>query len=172
MCTPPYLLLPNGWQNRFLFSLHSFLLQKSLHSGGLQLPSLFLGLKSYFRPPAEKKYSTGSSLLTSSPSMTLTHPLFAIAPLAVAPLLTSPLPTPLSPFLAHGRCFRTLVLTTNQFFYLSLSLRSFTPTSVPLPSIFRKLAGMTLPPTLTLTVPLQRNTRFFLFPLQLLSLPL
>ena len=39
MCTPPYSLLPNGWQNRLLFSLHSFLLQKSLHSGGLQLPS-------------------------------------------------------------------------------------------------------------------------------------
>ena len=74
--------------------------------------------------------------------------------------------------LAPGRCFRTWVLTTYQFFYLSLFLRSFVPTSVPLPSIFRKLAGMTLPPTLTLTVLLQRNTRLFLFPLQLLSLPL
>ena len=73
-------------------------------------------------------------------------------------------------FLAPGRCYRTWVLTTYQFFYLFLSLRSFTPTSVPLPSIFRKLAGMTLPPTLTLTVLQQRNTR--LFPLQLLSLPL
>ena len=41
--------------------------------------------------PAGRKYSTGSSLLTSSPSMTLTHPFFSIAPLAVAPLLTSPL---------------------------------------------------------------------------------
>ena len=51
-----------------------------------------------------------------------------------------------------------------------LSLRSIAPTSVPLPSIFRKLAGMTLPPTLTLTVPQQRNTR--LFPMLLLSLPL
>ena len=51
----------------------------------------------------------------------------------------------------------TWVLTTYQFFYLSLSLQSFAPTSVPLPSIFRKLAGMTLPPTLTLTVPQQRN---------------
>ena len=48
---PPYLLLPNGWQNRFLLSFNSFLLQKSLHSGGLQLPSLPLGLKRYFRPP-------------------------------------------------------------------------------------------------------------------------
>ena len=38
------------------------------------------------------------------------------------------------------------------------------------PSIFRKLAGMALPPTLTLTVLLQRNTR--LFPLLLFSLVL
>ena len=48
----------------------------------------------------------------------------------------------------------------------------FWPSERPLPSIFRKLAGMTLPPTLTLTVLLQRNTRLFLFPLLLLSLPL
>ena len=75
-------------------------------------------------------------------------------------------------FLAPGRCFRTWVLTIYQFFFPSLSLRSFAPTSVPLPSIFRKLAGMALPPTLTLTVLQQRNTRHFLFPLQLLSLPL
>ena len=47
----PYSLLPNGWQNRFLFSLHSFLLQKSFHSGGLQLPSPSLGLKRYFQSP-------------------------------------------------------------------------------------------------------------------------
>ena len=50
MCTPPYLLLPNGWQNRFLLFLHSSLFQKSLHSGGLQWPSPPLGLKRYFRP--------------------------------------------------------------------------------------------------------------------------
>ena len=122
--------------------------------------------------PAGRKYSTGSSLLTSSLSTTLTHPLFSIAPLAFAPLLTSPLLLLLLLFLAPGRCFRTWVLTTNQFFYPSLSLRTFAPTSVHLPSIFRKLAGMALPPTLTLTVHLQRNTRIFLFPLLLLSLPL
>ena len=75
------------------------------------------------------------------------------------------------PFLAPGRCYRTLVLTTYQFFYMSLSLRSFAPTSSPLPSIFRKLAGMALPPTWTLTVPLHRNTRLFSL-LLLLSLPL
>ena len=48
---PPYSLLPNRWQNRFLLSLSSSFLQKSLHSGGLQLPSPALGLKRYFRPP-------------------------------------------------------------------------------------------------------------------------
>ena len=46
----------------------------------------------------------------------------------------------------------------------------FCPNECPLPSIFQKLAGMTLPPTLSLTVLLQRNT--FFFPLPLLSLPI
>ena len=130
------------------------------------------GTQEVLPTPVGRKYSTGSSPQTSSPSMTLTHPPFSIAPLAVAPLLTSPLLLLLLLFLAPGRCYRTWVLTDYQFFYLSLSLRSFAPMSVPLPSIFRRLAGMTLPPTLTFTVLLQRNTRFFLFPLQLLSLPL
>ena len=84
-----------------------------------------------------RKYSTGSSLLTSFPSMTLTYLLFYIAPLAVASPLTYPLLPPLLLFPAPRRCFRTWVLTTYQFFYLSLSLRSFAPTSVPLPLIFR-----------------------------------
>ena len=106
--------------------------------------------------------------LISSPSMTPTHLLFYIAPLAVAPPLMFPLLYLLLPFLAPGRCFRTWVLTIYQFFYLSLSLRSFTPTSVLLSSIFRKLAGMTFSPT----VLLQRNTRLFLFPLLLLFSPL
>ena len=172
MCTPPYSLLSDGWQNQLLFSLHSSLLQQSLHSGEHQLPSPALGLKRVLPTPAGRKYSTGSSPQTSSPSMTMIYPLFSIAPLAVAPLLTSPLSPLLLPFLAHGRCFRILVLTIYQFFYPSLSLRSFAPTSVLRPSIFRKLAGMTLPPTLTLTVLLQRNTRLFLFPLLLLFLPL
>ena len=63
-------------------------------------------------------------------------------------------------FLALGRCFRTWVLTIYQFFYLSLSPQSFAPTSIPLPSIIRKLAGMTLPCTLILTVLPQRNASF------------
>ena len=129
------------------------------------------GTQEVLPTPAGRKYSTGPFLLTSSPSMTLTHPPFSIAPLAVASLLTSPLLLLLLLFLAPGWCFRTWVLTIYQFFYLSLSLRSFAPTSVPLSSIFRKLAGMALPLTLTLTVLQQRNTRLFLFSLLLLSLP-
>ena len=125
------------------------------------------GTQEVLQTPARRKYLTESSLLTSSPSMTLTHP-----PFSIAPLLKSPLLLQLSPFVAPGRCYRTWVLTTYQFFYPSLSLRSIAPTSAPLPSIFRKLTGMTLPPTLTLTVLQQRNTHLFLFPLLLLSLPL
>ena len=102
--------------------------------------------------------------------MALTHPPFSIAPLAIAPLLTFPLLSLLWPFPAPGRCFRTWVLTTYRFFYPFLSLRPIVQTSVPLPSIFRKLAGLTLLFNLTLTVFLQRNTR--LFPLLLLFLPL
>ena len=40
----------------------------------------------------------------------------------------------------------------------------------PLPLVFRKLVGMTLPITLTLTVVLQKNTPLFLFSLLVLSL--
>ena len=120
---------------------------------------------------AGRKYSTGSFPLTSSPSMILRHSPFSIALLAVVSLLTFSLLPFLLSFFAPGRCFRTWVLITYQFFYLSLSNRPIVPTSVPLPSIFRKLTGMALRPTLTLTVLLQRNTRIFLVRLLVLSLP-
>ena len=171
MCTPPPIRCsPTDGRTDSFFSSILSSSRNLFHSGGLQLPSPPLGLMRYFRSLRGKVFDwvISSDLL---PSITLTHPPFSIAPLAVAPLLTSPLLPPLLSYLAHGRCYRTLVLTIYQFFYLSLSLRSFAPTSVPLPSIFRKLAGMALPSTLTLTVPLQRNTRLFLF-LLLLSLPL
>ena len=93
--------------------------------------------------PVGRKYLNRSSLLTPSPSMTLTYLPLYIVPLAVAFLLTFPLLPPLWPFLVSERCFRTWVLNTYQFFYLFLSLRSFAPISVLLSSIFRKLAGMT-----------------------------
>ena len=136
---------------------------------GLQLPSPLWESKGTFNPVG-KKYSIGSSLLTSFPSINLTYLLFSIAPVAVASPLTSPFLPPLSFSLVHGRCFRTWILITYQFFYLSLFLRSFASTSVSLPSIFRKLVGMTLLFTLTLFVLLQKNTRPFIFPLLLLSL--
>ena len=130
------------------------------------------GTQEVLPTPAGRKYSTGSSPLISFPSMTLTHPPISIAPLAVAPLLISPLLSPVLAFLAPRRCFRTWVLITYQFFYPSLCLRPTAPTSVLLPSTFRKLAWMGLPPTLTLTVPLQRNTCLSLFPLLQLFSPL
>ena len=74
--------------------------------------------------------------------------------------------------LAHGRCFRTWVLTTYQFFYLFLSLWPIAPTSVPFLQFSESSLIWLLPPTLTLTVFLQRNTCLFLFPLLLLFLPL
>ena len=126
------------------------------------------GTKEILPTPVVRKYWIRSSLLTSLPPMILTYLPFYIAPLAVAPPLTSHLLPPLLPFFAPGRCCRTWVLITYQFFYLSLSLRSFARTSVYPSSTFRKLAGMTLP----LTVLLQRNTCLFLFPLLLFCLPL
>ena len=137
---------------------------------GTSIAITLSGTQKVLLTPAGRKYSTGLSPLTSSPSMTLTHPPFSIAPPAVAFLLTSPSLLPLLPFLAPGRYYRTWVLTIYQFSYLSLSLQSFAPTSVPLPSIFKQLAGMTLLCTLPLTVLQLRNTRLFLFPLLLLFL--
>ena len=59
--------------------------------------------------------------------------------LAVALPLTSPLLLPLLLFPAPGRCYRTWVLTTYQFFYLSLSLFSvFRPNERPPSFNFQK----------------------------------
>ena len=154
------------------FPPSSFLLPEISSFWGTSIAISSFGTQEVLPTPAGRKYSIKSSPLTSSPSMTLTQPPFSIAPLAVAPLLTSPLLPLLLLFLDPGRCYRTWILTIYQFFYLSFSLRSFAPTSVPLPSIPKKLSGMALTPTLTFTVLQQRNTRLFLFPLLLLYLPL
>ena len=50
------MLVSVGWQNQFLFSLHSFVLQKSFDCGELQLPSLPLGLKRYIQPSWEEVF--------------------------------------------------------------------------------------------------------------------
>ena len=70
------------------------------------------GIQEVLPTPTGRKYLTGSALLNSSPSMTLTYLLFFIAPLAVALPLTFPLIPLLSAFLADGRCFRTWILIT------------------------------------------------------------
>ena len=75
------------------------------------------GTQQVLPTPTGRKYSTGSFLLTSFPSMTLTHP-----PISIAPPLTSPLLPALLLFLAPGRCSSTRVLITYQFFYPSFSL--------------------------------------------------
>ena len=172
MCTPP-LFAPPRWMAELTPFWPLFFPPPEIYSfWGNSIAIAPSGTQEVLPTPAGRKYSTGSSLLTSSLSMTLTHPPFYIAPLAAAPLLTSPFLPFLLPFPALGKCFRTWVLTIYQFFYLSLSLRPFAPTSVLLSSTFRKLARMALPPALTLTDLLQRNTRLLLFPLLLLSLPL
>ena len=66
----PYSLLLNGWQNQFLLTLHSFLVQKSLHSGGLQLPSPPLGLKRYSDPCGEEVFGW----VISSDLLPFNHP--------------------------------------------------------------------------------------------------
>ena len=108
---------------------------------GTSIAINLFGTQESLLTPAGRKYSTGSSLLTPSPSITLTHPPFSIAPLAVASLLTSPFPPLLLSFLAPGRCFRTLVVITYQFFYLSLSLQSFAPTGAPFLQFSESLLG-------------------------------
>ena len=69
---------------------------------GTSIAITLSGTQEVLPTPAGRKYLIGSSLLTSSHSMTLTYLLFSIAPLAVAPLLTFPLLPPFSLFLAPG----------------------------------------------------------------------
>ena len=112
-----------------------------------------------------RKYSIGSSPLTSFPSMILTYLLFSISPLAVAPLLESfcsllSCSWEVLQDLGSDHLPILLKTTLSSFFHLNEN---------PLPSIFRKLVGMTLLFTSTLAVLLQRNTPYFLFPLPLLS---
>ena len=136
MCTPP-LFAPTRWMAEPIPSLPPLFPPPEISSfWGTSIAITPSATQEVLLTPERRKYSTGSSPLTSSPSITMTHPPFSIAPLAVAPSLTSPLLTLLLPFLAPGMCFRTWVLTIYQFFYPSLSLRLIAPTSVNLPSIF------------------------------------
>ena len=131
------------------------------------------GTQEVLPTPAGRKYLTGSFLLTSfllndPDTPTLLHrssgsrssPDISFAPFTLA-------------FSCSWEMLQDLG-SDHLSILLSVPLSPvFHPNGLsPLPSIFRKLAGMTLPLTLTLTVLQQRNTRLFLFPLLLLSLPL
>ena len=127
MCTPP-LFAPPQRMAEPISSLPLFFPPPEISSFWETSIAITLsGTQEVLPTPAGRKYLTGSSLLTSSPLMALTHPSFSIAPLAVAPLLTSPLLPLLLLFLATGRCFRTWVLTIYQFLYPSLSLSGLSP---------------------------------------------
>ena len=147
------------------------------------------GTQEVLPTPAGRKYSTGLSLLTSSPSLTLKHSPFYIAPLAVAPSLIFLLLPPLWPFSAPGRCFKTWILITNLFFYLSLSLSGLSPQRASsflnfqkarwddfvsyfdshCPSGQEKETSKRQRKEKETSILLQRNTRLFLFSLLLLS---
>ena len=110
MCTPPLFALPQRMAEPTPFlpppEIFSF--------WGTSIAITPSGTQESLPTPAEKKYSTGSS----PPQWPWhTHP----SPLLLSWHLLFPL------FLAPGRCYRTLVLTIYQFFYLSLSLRSCAP---------------------------------------------
>ena len=125
-------LITSPWSHFLMFMLPPFALLRRIGEPTTFLPPffpppevfLFWGTliaiflsesQKVLPPPLGRKYSIGSSPLTSSPSMTLTYLLFSIASLAVAPPLTSFLLPSLSLSLAPGRCFRTWVLITYQF---------------------------------------------------------
>ena len=118
--------------------------------------SLFWEILISITPCGTQKVSIWSSLLTSSLNecdiTTLLHrsPDIYFAPPSLA-------------LLCSWEGFRTWVVITYQFYQPPLFLRSFTPTSIPLSSIFRKLPGIALPITFTLIVLLQRILASFSF---------
>ena len=85
---PSNLILSDGWQHRFLFSLYSSLLQKSFYSGGLQLPSPSLRLKTYFRSPWGGSIRLGDLLPLNDPDTPIllhrSSPDISFAPSALA----------------------------------------------------------------------------------------
>ena len=87
MCMPPLFALPQ-LMTESIPSLPPFFPPPEISSFWWTSIAITLsGTQESLPTPAGRKYSTGSSPQTSSPSMTLTHP-----PFSIAPLLTSPLP--------------------------------------------------------------------------------
>ena len=92
MCIPPLFASPQRMAELTPFLPRFFLPPEISLFWGTSIAITPSGTQEVFLTTAGRKYSTGSSPLTSSTSLTLTHPPFYIAPLAVAPPLKSPLP--------------------------------------------------------------------------------
>ena len=106
--------------------LHPFFPPPEISSfWGTSIATTPYGTQKILLNPMGRKYLIESSPLTFSRSMTLIYLLFSIAP----PLTSLFLPL-LSPSLTPGRCFRTWVLITYQFYSPSLFHKSFAPTNV------------------------------------------
>ena len=83
MCMPP-LFAPPQRMAEPIPSLPPFFPPPEISSfWGTSIAITRFGTQEVLPTPAGRKYSTGSSPQTSSLSMTLTHPPFSIAPLAV-----------------------------------------------------------------------------------------
>ena len=111
------------------------------------------GTQEVLSTPVERKYSTGSSLLTSSP---INHPDIPTL-LYCSSGSHSSTDISFAPSSLALSCSREVLQNLGSdhlpiLLSVSLSLWPFAPTSVPPFLIFRKHAGMTLPSTLSLTV--------------------
>ena len=150
MCTPPYSLLRNRWQNRLLSSRNLFIL------GDFNCHHPLWDSRGTSDPRGEDVFDWAISSdllpLNDPDTPTLVHrssPDISFAPSTLAFSCSWEVLQDL------GSDHLPILLS------VPLSLRPIAPTSVLFPSIFRKLAGMALSPTLTRTVFLQRITRLF-----------
>ena len=119
---------------------------------GLQLPLPPLGLQRYLRPLWGGSYSSDLLPLNDPDPPTLLH---CFSDSRSSPYISFALSS-----LAFSCSWEVLQdLGSDHLPILSCPSLSptYRPNGRPLPSIFRKLAGMALPPTLTFTVLLQRN---------------
>ena len=108
----PLFALPRRIEEPIPFLSHPSLLQKSLYPRGLQLPLPPLELKRYFRPRREKVFDCviSSALLFLNDHNIPTHFYRSYGS------RSSHLLPALSPSLAFGRCFRTWVQISYQFY--------------------------------------------------------
>ena len=95
MCVPPLLAPPQQMAEPTPILPPSFPPPEISSFLGTLIAITPSGTQEVLPTPTGRNYWTESSLLTSSPSMTLTHSPFSIALLAVALPLTSPLLPPL-----------------------------------------------------------------------------